>query len=290
MLSLPVPRTAVAHLSLSSPRMTFESRLRALALAALLAIPVALSAQRDTTPSKTFFTKKDLVYSGIALAGSAALSVFDVRIRNWSQSSSVQGSESREENVEVFTKVNELPLTLAALATYGVGRVSHNNTIIDVGMHFSEAMILTVAVSEVIRTPVGRTRPRSSPDNQYDFHFGGGFSHFDQRSYPSLHASAAFAAASVLSGELKLRNPNAAKYVTPVLYAAATVPGFTRIYLDQHWASDILSGTFVGVLLGSRVVQYAHSHDKNWLDRMLSSTTIVPNGDGGVLIVVATQR
>jgi membrane-associated phospholipid phosphatase len=116
-------------------------------------------------------------------------------------------------------------------------------------MHFSEAMILTVAVSEVIRTPVGRTRPRSSPDNQYDFHFGGGFSHFDERSYPSLHASAAFAAASVLSGELKLRNPNAAKYVAPVLYAAATVPGFTRIYLDQHWASDILSGTFVGVCL-----------------------------------------
>jgi membrane-associated phospholipid phosphatase len=151
-------------------------------------------------------------------------------------------------------------------------------------------MVLTVAVSEVIRIPVGRTRPRSSPDDQYDFHFGGGLSHFDERSFPSLHASAAFAAASVLSGELQLRNPGAAKYVAPVLYAAAAVPGLTRIYLDQHWASDIVSGAFVGVLLGSRVVKYAHSHDKNWFDRMLSSTTVVPNGDGGVLVLVTTQR
>jgi hypothetical protein len=270
---------------------------RFFALTSLLALPLALPAQsgvispRDTTtPSKTFFTKKDLAYSAIAVAGSAALSAFDVRIRNWSQSSSVQGSERREEIFESFTKVNELPLTLAAIGTYGIGRISHNNTITDVGMHFSEAMILTVAISEVIRIPVGRTRPRTSPDDQYDFHFGGGLSHFDERSFPSLHSSAAFAAASVLSGELKLRNPGAAKYVTPVLYTAALVPGLTRIYLDQHWASDIAAGAFVGALLGSRVVQYAHSHEKNWLDRLLSSTTVVPNMDGGLLVLVTAQR
>lgn len=132
--------------------------------------------------------------------------------------------------------------------------------------------------------------PVSSPDDQYKFHFGGGFSHFDERSFPSLHASAAFAAASVLSGELKLRKPEVAKYVAPVLYAAATVPGFTRIYLDQHWASDILSGTFVGgVLLGSRVVQYAHSHKQNRFDRLMTGVNVVPSGDGGVLVLVSRQ-
>jgi len=266
-----------------------------LALGLLAGAPRYSSAQsfaasaRDTTPSKTFFTKKDLVYSAAALAGSAILSAYDLRIRDWSQSPHVQGSPQRQENVESFTKINEQPLTLAALGTYAVGRVSHSNTITDVGLHFTEAMVLTVAVSEVIRVPVGRTRPRSSPDNQYDFHFGGGFSHFDERSYPSLHASAAFAAASVLSGELKLRNPNAAKYVAPVLYAAATVPGFTRIYLDQHWASDILSGTFVGVLLGSRVVQYAHSHKQTRFDRWMTGVNVVPNRDGGVLVLVNRQ-
>jgi membrane-associated phospholipid phosphatase len=273
--------------------MCFGFSPRTLALAALLAIPLAAGAQsgaRDTTPSKTFFTRKDLAYSAVALVGSAALSAFDVRIAHWAQSSSVHGSERREEIIESFTKVNELPLTLAAIGTYGIGRLSHNNTITDVGMHFSEAMVLTVGVSELLRVPIGRRRPRASLDDQYKFTFGGGFSNFDDRSFPSLHASAAFAAASVLSGELKLRNPDAAKYVSPALYVAASVPGLTRIYLDQHWASDIVAGAFVGVLLGSRVVQYAHSHEKNWFDRMLSSTTIVPNGDGGVLVMVATKR
>ena len=270
---------------------------RSFALAALLALPASLAAQsrvihpRDTIhASKTFFTRKDLVYSGVALAASAALSTFDVRIANWARTPSVQGSDRREEIIESFTRINELPLTLAALGTYGVGRIAHNNTITDVGMHFTEAMVLTVAVSEVIRVPVGRTRPRSSPDDQYNFNFGGGFSNFDERSYPSLHASAAFAAASVLSGELKLRNPDAAKYLAPVLYAAASVPGLTRIYLDQHWASDIVSGAFVGALLGSRVVQYAHSHEKNWFDRLLSGTVIVPNPDGGMLVMVTMLR
>jgi membrane-associated phospholipid phosphatase len=268
----------------------------ALALVLLPSAPSNSPAQafaasaRDTTPSKTFFTKKDLVYSAVALAGSAVLSAFDLRIRDWSQSPHVQGSQQRQDNIEKFTHVNELPLTLAALGTYGVGRISSSNTITDVGLHFTEAMVLTVAVSEIIRVPVGRTRPRSSPDNQYDFHFGGGFSHFDERSFPSLHASAAFAAASVLSGELKLRKPDAAKYVAPVLYTAAMVPGLTRIYLDQHWASDIVSGAFVGALLGSRVVQYAHAHKQTRFDRWMMGVNVVPSGDGGVLVLVNTQR
>ncbi|MEO5816687.1 MAG: hypothetical protein ABIT20_15545 [Gemmatimonadaceae bacterium] len=163
---------------------------RVLVLASLLALPIALPAQsgvtsaRDTTsPSKTFFTRKDLAYSAVAFVGSAELNAFDVRIRNWSQSASVQGSESREETIENFTRINELPLTLAAIGTYGIGRISHNNTITDVGMHVTEAMVLTVAVSELVRIPVGRTRPRTSPGDQYDFHFGGGLTHFDERSF-----------------------------------------------------------------------------------------------------------
>ena len=90
-----------------------------------------------------------------------------------------------------------------------------------------------------------------------------------------------------MSGEIGLRNPSAARYVTPLLYAAALVPGATRLYLDQHWARDVAAGAFVGVLLGSRVVKYAHSHDPNWLDRMLMGASVVPDGSGGMLVMTS---
>jgi membrane-associated phospholipid phosphatase len=267
--------------------------IRSLVVASLLATPFTSGAQAADSAaraSKTFFTKRDLVYSGVTLVGSAAVSHFDRRIAHWSQTADVQGSSSREDVMDALTKINELPLTLAALGTYALGRVAHSNTITDVGLHASEAMLLTVAVSEVIRIPVGRKRPHAAPDDQYKFEFGGGLSKFEDRSFPSLHASAAFAAASAIVGEMRLRNPGAARYAAPALYAAAMVPGLTRIYLDQHWASDVAAGAALGALLGSRVVTYAHSHDKNWLDRMLSSTTVVPGPNGTMLVMVTTQH
>lgn len=270
--------------------MTFHAAARVLLVAACLAVPALGGAQRvraDSNGSKTFFTRRDLAYSAVAIAGSLAISHFDVRIAHWNHTSRVQGDSNRTEVIESLTKINELPLTLAAIGTYGLGRLSHSNTITDVGLHTAEALVLTIGVSELIRVPVGRRRPRASPGEQYKYTFGGGFSNFDDRSFPSLHASSAFATASALSGEIGLRNPAAARFVTPVLYTAALVPGLTRLYLDQHWASDVAPGAFVGTLLGSRVVRYAHSHDRNWMNRMLMGASVVPNAWGGMVVMTS---
>jgi membrane-associated phospholipid phosphatase len=79
------------------------------------------------------------------------------------------------------------------------------------------------------------------------------------------------------------------KIAAPLLYAAATIPPLTRIYLDQHWASDLVAGAFVGTLLGSRVVRYAHSHRPTRLDRALLAVRVAPRG-GGMMLVVDVAR
>ena len=84
--------------------------------------------------------------------------------------------------------------------------------------------------------------------------------------FPSLHSATAYAA--------------------PILYTAAAVPGLTRMYLNQHWASDIAAGAFVGTLLGNRVVHYAHSHKRSKLDRVLLGVSVLPDGHGGGVAVV----
>ena len=235
---------------------------------------------------KTFFVKRDLVASGIAVAASAAVSAFDLRIAHWARSSGVQGDSSRHDLVEELTRVNETPMMLAALATYGVGRIGGWETTADVGLHTLEALVFTTGVSQVVRGVLGRTRPRASLEDPFVFKPFTGFRAFETRSYPSLHAAASFAAATALVGEIHLRRPDAVKVAAPLLYTAALVPPMTRIYLDQHWMSDIVAGAFVGALLGSRVVSYAHSHRRTRLDEALLAVSARPDGYGGVMLVV----
>jgi membrane-associated phospholipid phosphatase len=243
----------------------------------------------DRAAQKTFFVKRDLVTSGVALAASAAVSAFDLRIARWARSAGVQGDSSRRALVEQLTRVNETPIMLAALATYGVGRVAGMHTTADVGLHTLEAVVLTTGVSQVVRGVVGRTRPRASLEDPFRSEPFTGFTRFETRSYPSLHTAASFAAATALVGEIHQRRPAAVKIAAPLLYAAATIPPLTRIYLDQHWASDLVAGAFVGTLLGSRVVRYAHSHRPTRLDRALLAVRVAPRG-GGMMLVVDVAR
>lgn len=248
----------------------------------------AQSTERDTA-DKTFFTKRDAIVAGATLAGSAIVSAFDVRIAHWVQST-VVGDSSHYDAVENLTVVNETPLTLGALAVYGIGRLAGNEMMADVGLHTTEALVLTVGIAEAIRAPLGRSRPRESPNDQYAFRFGKGFTDFGARSYPSIHAAVAWAAATALAGEIDERKPELSKYAKPVLYTAALIPGFTRIYLNQHWASDVVAGSMMGALLGSKVVHYAHSHQRSKLDRILLGAMVVPDARGNVMVGASFAR
>src|SRR5436305_1743214 len=207
------------------------------ALALLAAAP--LRAQDPNAPidsshvSKTLFTRRDAIWTGVAIAGTAAISYFVIRINNWWQSPSVQDGQSRHDLVDALTHVNETPLTIGAVVTYGIGRIGRWNTVTDVGLHWAEAMVLTDATSEIIRGPIGRARPRISMDNQYKFVGFKGFTDFGYRAFPSLHSAAGFATAATLVQEMHARNARATWIVGPLLYVAALVPGTTRTYLNQ---------------------------------------------------------
>lgn len=251
--------------------------------------PLAAQQPRDTA-DKTFFTRRDLVRTGAIVVGTAAVSLFDERIARWTQSARVQGGTSRADLVDNVTVVNEMPLTFGSFAAYGVGRLVGSETLADVGLHTTEALLLTVAITEVFRVSLGRDRPRVSPDNAFNFNPGRGFTEFSARSYPSIHAAVAFTTASALVEELRLRKPGAVKVVAPILYSAALIPGFTRMYLAQHWASDVAAGTFAGLMLGNKVVHYAHTHRRSTLDRKMLGVAIVPDGHGGLLMTASLVR
>lgn len=254
-------------------------------LAASLVLSSSLCAQ-EARKDSSFFRKGDGTKSLAVLGGTIALSVFDARIASWSRQPRIQGDSSRHDLVKQVTVINEMPLTVAAVVTYGVGRVTKSRAVADVGLHLTESLVATTLVAEVIRVGLGRERPRANPDDQYSLAPGRGLTRFENRAFPSLHAAVAFATAATLTEEVRHRNPSATRYAAPLLYGAAMVPGLTRVYLDQHWASDVVAGTFLGAFIGGRVVRYAHGR-RTRLDRLLlgGEARILPHPDG-VLVVI----
>jgi membrane-associated phospholipid phosphatase len=255
-----------------------------LALLTATLLPARSEAQRV---DKTFFTRRDLVATGIALAGTAVVYQFDARIARWSRLPSVQGGAGRRRVVHALTTVNETPFTFGAVAAYGIGRLTHSETTADVGLHITESLVLTTGIGQVMRGAIGRARPSSAVNGPDTHRFGRGYTDFEYRAFPSLHAATAFAASAAAVEEIRLRRPGAVRWAAPLLYGAATIPGFTRLYLNKHWASDVASGSFLGALMGIKTVRYAHSHHRTKLDRFLLGASLVPTPDGGAAVTVS---
>src|SRR5205814_10475920 len=154
----------------------------------------------------------------------------------------------------------------------------------------SKALLLSDLSSHASRELLGRALRRVSQDDPFNFLFGTGFTKFENRAFPSLHSAVGFATAAALVGEIRLRHPSATWYAAPVLYSVAMVPGLTRMYLNQHWASDVVVGAFIGQLIGSIVVHYAHTHRRTKLDRALLATSVMPDGRGRMMVMVSSAR
>jgi membrane-associated phospholipid phosphatase len=226
--------------------------------AVLLAAPAG--AQSDST-SKTLLTRKDAEVGVAAVVTAVAISYFDPKIAGFFSDTSLSHVRAGQRLDDIFTHVNETTLTLAGVAAYGIGRLAKSPTLTDVAFHTTEAVVTASLASQVIRGPLGRSRPHVTADtNQYDFHWFQGFRQFNYRAFPSIHSSSGFAAATALVQETRRRRPGAVKVVAPLLYGAALTPGLARMYLGQHWASDVFAGAVMGTLAGLKSVNYSHRH------------------------------
>jgi undecaprenyl-diphosphatase len=78
-------------------------------------------------------------------------------------------------------------------------------------------------------------RMRPLPYEQVEFRYG--LRRPITSSFPSGHATAAFCAATLMGGG-------------PGWYLAASVVGFTRVYVRLHYASDVIAGAALGTVLG----------------------------------------
>jgi len=214
-------------------------------------------------PRPALFTKSDAVWSVAFLAGSFALSTGDVRIASfWNDAS--HRSSGRDDVASKFAKLQEGSLTVGNVALWGIARLARMPAMADITFHAAEAVVVGSVASQLIRGPLGRSRPGvTNYSDQYDFKPFKGFREFDYRAFPSIHTASAFAVATVYTLETKRRAPKATWIVGPIAYAIAAGPGLSRLYTGQHWASDIFAGAFMGTFAGAKVMRYNHDVKPN---------------------------
>lgn len=263
-----------------------------LALAPLLhgATAPAQAPRADSTSQKTFFVPRDLGLLAVFGVASYGVSRFDVRVAKYLRQPVHQNDRTLSGLANNFTKIQETTLTLGGLATYGIARLAGSRDVADIAIHATEAVVLSSLTSQVIRGPLGRSRPHiTNYEDPYDFHAFQGFGNFKYRAFPSIHTSSSFAAATVIVMETHRRSPRATWIVAPVSYLLAAGPGYSRMFLGQHWASDIFMGAFMGTFYGVRVASYSHGHPDNRVDRFFlgragaDGLQLLPSPGGGTL-------
>lgn len=105
-------------------------------------------------------------------------------------------------------------------------------------------LVVVTVVTEVVKIVVDRQRP------SYDLADVQAIVSASGPSFPSAHASRAFAAAFLIATCTRRRWGVTAFFV-------ASLIGLSRVYLGVHWPSDILFGAILGVVIAAIMILVA---------------------------------
>jgi membrane-associated phospholipid phosphatase len=266
----------------------------ALACAWIAAAPAAAQdlSKPDTTAQRSarLFTRRDLYIAGAFAAGAAAMFPLDRTLASHLQDSTVQANRFLSHAATGARLVGSPGALALPFVAYVGGRVLHRPQVADLGLHTFESVVMAELITSTVKAAAGRARPRQDPDDPFNYNLGRGFRSDLYSSMPSGHTSSAFAAASAATAEVGAHWPRHKKVVGITLYTAAGLVGLSRMYNNQHWASDVVVGAAVGTFSGWKVVGYTHAHPGNPVDRILLGTRVAPAAGGGVALTWSSRK
>ena len=201
------------------------------------------------------------------LAGVVATA--DRRGDAWARRKSVQGNDA----LRILSDVGDASGSWGAIgvgpAAWLVGRVRGDSGTAVLGLRTTEAVLISGVTIGVIKALSGRTRPYASADHSpthWDL-FGGRRSD-STRSFASGHSAMSAAAAVTLAAEWRRQGRAGWQVVgPPLVYALAGVVAGSRVRDRQHWLSDVVTGSAVGMLSAIVVRRWHDAHPRSRLDR-----------------------
>ncbi|MDZ7631581.1 MAG: phosphatase PAP2 family protein [Gemmatimonadaceae bacterium] len=205
-----------------------------------------------------------------ALAAAAALvATADRRGDAWARRPGVRDDAT----LRALSRVGDASGKYAALgvgpAAWMLGRVRGDSGTAVLGLRTTEAAVLSVMTIGAIKAIAGRTRPYASAD-QSPTHWDllGGIRSDSTRSFASGHAAFSAAAAVTLAAEWRRQGAGGWQTVgPPLVYALASLTAASRVRDRQHWLSDVVTGSAVGIASALIVRRWHDRHPGGRIDR-----------------------
>ncbi|MBS1648001.1 MAG: phosphatase PAP2 family protein [Bacteroidetes bacterium] len=182
----------------------------------------------------------------------------DVKILSdiYADSSSFKNAGAKALSVSVAPLSAAVPVSVLV-----VGLIKKDSVLIHNGMKATGSILLSTAVTLVLKYGVNRPRPYT----EYPALFHSKM-HTGPYSFPSGHTSSAFATATSLS----LAYPKWYVIVPSYLYACSVA--YSRMYLGVHYPSDVLAGALIGA-----ACSYASFKIEKWLTKKIKNKRLLKN-------------
>lgn len=210
--------------------------------ALLLAFPTLLPAQgRDSTLASPPRTERSikLWQAGAAIAGIAAISLADNKVRHYVVDHRTQGEQDLAAQWQRWGE-GTIPVALT-LGTLGTGLVLGKPEVTRTGGRLATSLVVVTLLGRGMKKVIGRARPSEGSD-QYVFDPFGTFN-----SFPSGHTITGFAVSATLADAI----PN--KWADLGLYTLAAGTGVSRLVGDHHWLSDVACSAVLGTTVAKVV-------------------------------------
>jgi membrane-associated phospholipid phosphatase len=192
----------------------------------------------------------------LLVLGTGATVAFAVRPKDRDVTRSMADAESLERMLEPGNGIGDGYIQIGAAAgAWIAGRATHHPRLAATGVDLIEAQLLNGVITQGLKYAV----PRERPD-------GGRYS------FPSGHASAMFATATVIQHRFGWKAGAGA-------YAIGAYVGAARLGERQHYLSDVVFGAALGAAAG-RAVALAHT------PRARLSVTAIPLKGGFVIVFI----
>ncbi|HEX9107737.1 MAG TPA: phosphatase PAP2 family protein, partial [Longimicrobiales bacterium] len=212
LLTLTVMCAPAALFAQARPAPTFGPPLAppAVGAAAMATTGVAAAeaaTQAASPASPPFFTYRDALLLAAFGAASVAMDPLDRHFAAQLQDSTNQNNHFLHKTATFFRLMGQPGPQIIGVGLYGVGRLTKNEKIEKLAVHGMEAMLLSTAATTTIKVMAGRARPRRDTTKALGFKLFRGLPGFlggkgtEFQSFPSGHATTAFAVASAATAE-----------------------------------------------------------------------------------------
>ncbi|MCS7053292.1 MAG: phosphatase PAP2 family protein [Ignavibacterium sp.] len=194
------------------------------------------------------FSSEDFQTTGIISCFVSLSTLMDSEIKNFSQSK-FDSSLTLLRKFDSYYHIEFISASTLSLFLYG--NITNKKEVRELSVNLISSSLLTGLTTYGLKTLFGRTRPYET-DDKYEFNF---FELEDKfQAFPSGHTSLAFSFSTIMAEQNKT-------FIWKTFwYSAATLVGFSRIYNNKHWFSDVL----MGAIIGYYTAKFVLNRDKNY--------------------------